>query len=137
MVATTSIVPTTALSTVPPTIVSTIERQTVEELLARYAAAAREFDLGAIQRIHPRLTERERLRLDALTRAYSYCEYKFGNVQIVSSSGTDATVRAESGELCKPRTRQGPRANTPTLLYQFHLLKTPTGWIIDEILASQ
>jgi serine/threonine protein kinase len=149
-ITTTAVAPTTIRSTtttsapvqvqttsIASTIVATVDRQTIEELLNRFAEASREFDLGAIQRVHPRLTEREKLRLEALTRNYSYCEYKFTNIQTVSSSATEAVVRAESGEICKPRTRQRPIPN-PTLQYQFRLLKNSSGsWIIDEILTSQ
>ena len=125
-------------TSIPVTVAATIDRQTIEELLNRYAAASREFDLAAIQRVHPRLTVRERLRLESLTRNYSFCEYKFTNIQMVSSSATEAVVRAVSGELCKPRTRQGALANTPTLTYQFRLIKTSSSsWVIDEILTSQ
>jgi tetratricopeptide (TPR) repeat protein len=120
----------------PPTVVAaSIDRATVDALLQQYAAASRTFDLGAIRGVYPDITDRQKLRVERLRKDYSFCEYTFGAPQTVSSSPTEATIRIDSTESCKPKTAQKP-IQIPSRQI-IHFRKNSSGsWSIGEIFTE-
>ena len=145
--ATTSVLPTaippTSVPVRPPVTPATtsvaapsIDLATVEQLLRRYAAASRSFDVAAVQQIFPRLPNGTKVRMDALRKNFAYCDYSFTNVQILSSTATEAVARADSVESCKPKT--GQKAFDTPSRQEFRLTKSsPGSWSIGEIFISQ
>jgi Protein kinase domain len=128
-IATTTIAPTT-------TILPSIDQDTVLRVLAAYSAASRTFNVAAIEEIYPGLPATSRTRLDALRRNYNYCDYTYSNVRIVSATATEATIRADNLESCKPKTAQ--RSMDTRATQQLTLRKAAAGaWTITEILGLQ
>jgi hypothetical protein len=126
----------TTSSVVTTSILPSIDQNTVQRVLLGYASASRTFNVAAIEQIYPELPANSRLRLDALRKNFSYCDYKYSNVRIVSATPTEATIRADSLESCKPKTAQ--RAIDTSVTQQLHLRKGASGtWTITEILGLQ
>ena len=106
---------------------------TAAGLLSNYADVARGLDVSALRRIYPRLPQAMAQRIDGLRRNFSQCEYRFSNVQMVTSTPTSVIVRADSSETCKPRTAQRALP-LPNSRYEFHLVKGAAGsWIFEDV----
>lgn len=113
-----------------------IDPATVEQLLRRYASASRSFDAAGVQQLYPRLPNATKLRMDALRKNFAFCDYSFTNIQIVSGTASEAVVRADSVESCKPKTAQ-KAFDTPSR-QEFRLSRSQSGpWIISEVFISQ
>jgi predicted Ser/Thr protein kinase/tetratricopeptide (TPR) repeat protein len=142
--ATTTVPPT--LSTVPPSVVTTsiattsvvagIDTATVERVLQQYAAASRTLDVSTIRGIYPSVPPRTVQRIEALRKDFSFCEYSFANVAIVSNGAEEARIRTEAVESCKPKTAQ--KAIPQSGRMEFILKKTGAGaWIVAEVFTQQ
>ena len=87
---------------------------------------------GFVDCAYPTAPASLKLRLDALRRDYSRCDVTFSNVQIVSSTATEAVVRTDSVEVCRRKTAQPP-ISTPGR-HEFHLIRdTSANWIVGDL----
>jgi hypothetical protein len=123
-----TVLSTVATSSVASSIVPTLDQPTAKRLLDEYAAAARNLDLGAMERAYPalRLSDLTKRRIAALKSNFRYCEYQLANIRVVFSTATEASVQADAVESCKPPTGQGMQQLNGAM--QFTLRKTATGW---------
>jgi hypothetical protein len=142
-------VPPTFAATVAPTVLSTIatssvattsivptlDQPTAKRLLDEYAAAARNLDLGAMERAYPalRLSDLTKRRIAALKNNFRYCEYQLANIRVLFSTATEASVQADAVESCKPPTGQGMQQLNGAM--QFTLRKTATGWTFITVVG--
>jgi hypothetical protein len=118
--------PTSAPATVQ--VVSTIDEATARRLLNDYAVAYRTLNVQTVRKVFPQLSDIGRRALETEQRDFSYCEYRFANVQ-VSGSATTARVEADGLKSCKPKIALPP---IPTPTHEiFDLNKLPSGsWVI-------
>jgi hypothetical protein len=131
-IATTSSVTTTSTTSILPA----IDMATVQRVLQQYAAASRTLDASTVRGIYPGLPPGTVRRIEALRKDYSFCEYAFSNVQILSNTPDEVRIRTDSVESCKPKTAQKPieqRGRT-----EFILKKTSAGaWLVSEMFGQQ
>ena len=114
--------------------VPAIDQQTVQQLLRAYAGLAGRFNVNGLRELYPGLSSTA--RLDTMRQNYSQCEYRFSNVRTTQSSPSNATVRVDAVESCKPKTAQRPIEITGR--YEFHLVKQADGrWIFEDVFFSQ
>ena len=117
-------------TTAPPTVqvVSTIDEATARRLLNDYSAAYRTLNVQSVRKVFPQLSDIGRRALETEQRDFSYCDYRFANVQ-VSGSATTARLEADGVKSCKPKIALPP-ISTPTHEI-FDLNKLPSGsWVI-------
>jgi serine/threonine-protein kinase len=129
---------TLAVPSAPPSIPSSVATTSVmpvvtpamaEQLLARYSAAYRRFDVAALREVFPSLPDLMRRALEVERRDFSSCDYTFAGIVISSASGTSARVEAAGLKSCKPRIgRTVPDIRTHEI---FDIVKVADGgWVI-------
>jgi hypothetical protein len=133
-----STVPATTTSTPATTtsIAATVDVGTIRSLLARYAQVSRSLDTDEMQQFYPGLNEGTKKQVDAFRKIYSYCDYTFSNIQVISNSAVAPVVRADREASCK--SRSGRAGNPLPERLEIRFQKSPSGvWTIREILSVQ
>ena len=118
---------------VPPTTTvapaASISESTAREVIDAYYAAYRARDFEALRAIFPAASDRDRRRIEALSRDFEPCDYNVGKVAVAPVTASQALVMVDVTETCRPRIR----APAPTLNASrtFELVEIADGrWII-------